>query len=340
MARVLIAGCGYVGTELGLRLVDRGHAVWAVRQRASLLPPELHPHSADLTDPDAVAKLPFPFDFVVFAAAPAAGTEEAYEQAYIHALSRVLEAASNRRPPKRVLLTSSTSVYAQSDGGWVDESSPTHPSSFRGTIVLQAEEILRHSGSSFSILRLGGIYGPERTSLLDRVLAGEAVLTPGSSRYTNRIHRDDAASALLHLLELDPCAEVYVGGGRRAGRARRSPAVGRRSYRIAPPGRQLPRSRVAAEPGFPRSQQTLLQRTTSRQRFPIPVSQLSTGILRPPRPAFPKSVYIARAHSVRWPGAPTQAYWAICRGARGRLANAVSGQKGPRYVREVWKTLV
>lgn len=211
MARVLIAGCGYVGTELGLRLVDRGHAVWAVRQRASLLPPELHPHSADLTDPDAVAKLPFPFDFVVFAAAPAAGTEEAYEQAYIHALSRVLEAASNRRPPKRVLLTSSTSVYAQSDGGWVDESSPTRPSSFRGTIVLQAEEILRHSGSSFSILRLGGIYGPERTSLLDRVLAGEAVLTPGSSRYTNRIHRDDAASALLHLLELDPCAEVYVG---------------------------------------------------------------------------------------------------------------------------------
>jgi nucleoside-diphosphate-sugar epimerase len=117
--------------------------------------------------------------------------------------------------PRRVLFVSSTAVYGDADGGWVDESTTTTPGGFSGRVLREAEELLlsrlRGTGSVGVVLRLGGIYGPGRTRLIDQVRSGTAVI-PDEPRFTNRIHRDDAAAAMVHLASMaaDP-APIYVG---------------------------------------------------------------------------------------------------------------------------------
>lgn len=215
MARVLIAGCGYVGTELGIQLVGRGHEVWALRRRAAGLPSELRAIAADLGDPASLRSLPWPFETIFFTAAAGERSDDAYLSIYVRALETLLDVivqASGRSLPQRVFYTSSTSVYGQSSGEWVDETSPTEPRHFTGLRVLEGEEILHSSGLPVTTVRLGGIYGPGRTALLRSVLEGRAALGGAAGRrFTNRIHRDDAAAALTHLSSLEFPRDLYIG---------------------------------------------------------------------------------------------------------------------------------
>ncbi len=213
--RVLIAGCGDVGTALGQRLAAAGHKVWGLRRDPAGLPPEIRPLAADLTDPSSLAALPEGIEAVAYTAAAGASTATAYEAAYVQGLRNLLAALTARRAPVgRVLFTSSTSVYSQSAGEWVDETSPTQPQAgpqgFAGRTLLEAEGILREAPFQSVALRLGGIYGPNRTRLLRQVLAGEARL-PAAPAFTNRIHRDDCAGALAHLLTLEHPEPLYLG---------------------------------------------------------------------------------------------------------------------------------
>jgi nucleoside-diphosphate-sugar epimerase len=107
------------------------------------------------------------------------------------------------------VFVSSTSVYGQSAGEWVDETSPTEPRAFSGRRVLEGEALARASGTQSVAVRFGGIYGPGRTRLLDEVAAGRARWRPG--HFTNRIHRDDCAGVLQHVLELAAPESVYLG---------------------------------------------------------------------------------------------------------------------------------
>jgi nucleoside-diphosphate-sugar epimerase len=106
-------------------------------------------------------------------------------------------------------------VYGDAGGGWVDEGTTPAPGGFSGRILREAEELLtkrlRGTGTAPVVLRLGGIYGPGRTRLIDQVRGGTAVV-PAHPRYTNRIHRDDAARAIVHLCTMaEEPAPVYVG---------------------------------------------------------------------------------------------------------------------------------
>ena len=133
-------------------------------------------------------------------------------KAHVDGLANLLGALeARRRPPRRVLFTSSTSVFHQRDGSWVDETSPTEPSHHRGRVMLEAEARLARSRLCGVGLRLGGIYGPGRTRLVDSVRAGRATWDPRGAQYTNRIHRDDAAAALAHLARLAEPAPLYLG---------------------------------------------------------------------------------------------------------------------------------
>jgi nucleoside-diphosphate-sugar epimerase len=71
--------------------------------------------------------------------------------------------------------------------------------------------VLRESGGPGVVLRLGGIYGPGRTRLVESVRDGSASIAPGPPRYTNRIQRDDCAGATAHILRLAEPAPIYVG---------------------------------------------------------------------------------------------------------------------------------
>jgi nucleoside-diphosphate-sugar epimerase len=110
---------------------------------------------------------------------------------------------------------SSTAVYGDAGGGWIDERTTPEPGGFSGRTIREAEELLysrlRGTGITPVVLRLGGIYGPGRTRLIDQVRGGTAVI-PAASRFTNRIHRDDAAAAIVHLCTMAVVpAPVYLG---------------------------------------------------------------------------------------------------------------------------------
>jgi nucleoside-diphosphate-sugar epimerase len=212
MVKVLIAGCGYVGSALGAALVADGDVVYGLRRRVVSLPAGVQPIEADLAVAKTLRDLPAELDFVVYSASPGGSDDALYRTAYVEGLARLLEAlAAQRQNPRRIFLLSSTSVYGQEKGEWVDEDSPTEPRDFRGRRILESEGLLAASGQAFTLVRLGGIYGPQRASMIERVRSGRAVFTRGSPRYTNRIHRDDCAGALRHLMRLPAPESLYLG---------------------------------------------------------------------------------------------------------------------------------
>lgn len=211
---VLIAGCGDVGTETGLRLAAAGHRVIGWRRNPQKLPPQLEAVAADLTGD--LPTIPDDVRTVIITASAPVREPEAYRAAYLGA-ARNIAAALTRDAvvPERVLYVSSTAVYGESRGGVVDESTDPAPPSWRGEVQVEAEALLAEhfadTGTAFTALRLGGIYGPGRTMLIDRVTSGRAVV-PAEPTFTNRIHRDDAAEAIVHLTQrvTDPAA-LYLG---------------------------------------------------------------------------------------------------------------------------------
>ena len=201
-----------MGTALGGLLVGEADTVWGLRRRPASLPIGIRRFEADLSVPRSLRDLPSGLDELIYAVSPGGYDDAHYRAAYVEGPRRLLEALDQQgQKLRRVLLVSSTSVYAQTDGSWVDESSPTEPENFSGRRVLEGEEIVRRAPWPAIILRLGGIYGPRRTRLIDRVRSGSALYSAGPPRYTNRIHRDDCAGALRHLLRLPEPETLYLG---------------------------------------------------------------------------------------------------------------------------------
>ena len=211
LPRVLIAGCGDVGTALGLLLCERGHEVHGARRAAHRLPAPLRPLSIDLTDRRAVEQAIPDADIVVYAVAAGRRDEEAYRRAYVDGVGALLDVVEHRaEPPRRVFFVSSTSVYGERDGEWIDEAAPVRPSGFAGESLVEGEQRMLASPIPATVVRFAGIYGPDRGWLIRRARAG-ACCNDDPLRFTNRIHRDDCAGVLAHLIGRDQVDDVYIG---------------------------------------------------------------------------------------------------------------------------------
>jgi nucleoside-diphosphate-sugar epimerase/8-oxo-dGTP pyrophosphatase MutT (NUDIX family) len=195
--RLLIAGCGFLGLALARRASRAGWCVTGVthsaESAAAIAGEPLVARECDLSVPAEVETLGA-FDAVVHCASSGRGGAEAYRRVYVEGARNLLAAL---RVP--LVFASSTSVYAQVEGEWVTEESPAEPPRETGGLLREAEEIALASGGVAA--RLAGLYGPARSVLLRKFLAGEAVIEGDGRRWLNQIHREDAASALLHLLE-------------------------------------------------------------------------------------------------------------------------------------------
>lgn len=194
MARVLIAGCGYVGEAAAHQFHARGWEVegWTGSiESAGKLAGRFYPVRA-VNIAYAVAPIP-DVDVVIQSVSSRGGDEEQYRRLYLGG-ARNLAAAF---PDATFLFTSSTSVYGQTNGSVVDETSAAEPIHAKGKILRETEDVVRAAGGI--VLRLGGIHGPGRSAVVTKLLRGEAPRAPG--RFINHIHRDDIVSALLLLAE-------------------------------------------------------------------------------------------------------------------------------------------
>jgi len=214
--RVLVIGCGYVGLELGRRLASQGHTVFGLRRTVAgtgeMTGAGIQPLAADITRPETLAPLPAPFDWVVHCVSSSRRGAETYRTVYLEGMRQVLNWLESR-PPEAFAYTSSTSVYGQTSGDWVDESSPADPGTEAGEALVATEALVLDAARARRlpgcVLRVAGIYGPGRGHLFHQFLAGEARIQGDGSRWINMIHRDDVASALEAALERGTPGEVY-----------------------------------------------------------------------------------------------------------------------------------
>jgi nucleoside-diphosphate-sugar epimerase len=207
--KVLIAGCGDVGNALAKRLLADDCEVWGVRRRIDALAPGVRPWRIDLTDAGSFDAPPATFDYLIYTASADRRDEAHYRSVYVDGLRTLLDALRAAASPlRRVFFTSSTAVYGQSGGEWVDEGSVTEPARFNGRVLLEAEALVRNAPETGINVRLSGIYGPGRTRLVRKVRDEEALAT---GAWTNRIHVDDCAGALHHLMRLRYPESLYLG---------------------------------------------------------------------------------------------------------------------------------
>ena len=180
-----------------------------MRRQIDALARGIKPWRIDLTDPGSFTAPPAAFDYLFYTASADRRDEDHYRAVYVDGLCDLLSALRDAGSPlRRVFFTSSTAVYGQSEGEWVDESSVTDPLRFNGHVLLEAEAVLREAPETGISVRLSGIYGPGRTRLVRKVWNGEATATGG---WTNRIHVEDCAGALHHLMRLENPEALYLG---------------------------------------------------------------------------------------------------------------------------------
>jgi len=208
MPRILIAGCGYVGEATANLFHSAGWNVegWVHSKesaaRLSAKPYSLH--VIDVSQRGDVAKRPEAFDAVIHCASSRGGDAEVYREIYLNGARHLLETF----PQAKILFTSSTSVYAQRDGSRVTEESETKPLRETSRILLEVEKLVLEKGGI--VVRLAGIYGPQRSALLSKFLNGTATIDPNNDRFVNQVHRDDIASALFLLLNrAQTSAQIY-----------------------------------------------------------------------------------------------------------------------------------
>jgi len=214
--RVLIIGCGYLGRPLGAELVRLGHEVFGLTRSggadAALRERGIQPLAADITRRQDLEGLPARFDWVVNTVSSSQGGAEEYRRIYVEGTRNVLqwlEAA----PPRKMVYTGSTSVYGQTDGSLVKESSPTEPDNELGRLLLAAEALLLEAARAKKVpavvLRAAGIYGPGRGHLFQQYLKDQARIPGRGQRLVNMIHRDDLAAAILAALQSGRPGEIY-----------------------------------------------------------------------------------------------------------------------------------
>jgi len=219
----MILGCGDIGQRLAQQPTLANWRIIGVRRNAPTISGPLAAHKdfsyrqADLTQIDQLLDtLPEQLDYLVVTMTPSERTEAGYQAAYVET-AQVLQLALEQKKlqPKRIFFISSTSVFGQCEGEEVNEQSPAQPKSYAGQTLLKAEAIYQHGPHSSSVVRFSGIYGPGRFRLIEQALAAQPAATAANPQYSNRLHIEDCAAILQHLLnqceqgvQLEP---LYIG---------------------------------------------------------------------------------------------------------------------------------
>lgn len=207
---LLVIGCGDIGGRIP-QFLDAFWSITGLNRSARGSSDRVHYFSADYQKPATlIQSWPDLCDELVLTLTPSSYTDEGYQSGYVEGCKAILEAIDSvpaPAKPQRIVFLSSTSVYGQNDGSWIDEKSPTNPTHFNGQRLLEAEETLLQAGIPVLNLRCSGLYGPNRYRLLNQLWQGKSSrLSP--HHYTNRVHVDDCAAIIAHQLNADSRSNV------------------------------------------------------------------------------------------------------------------------------------
>jgi nucleoside-diphosphate-sugar epimerase len=201
MAKILIIGCGAIGAQLAHILSANGHQVTGLRRN----PPQTDTgnvdyFAGDITAPADLEDLPTDFDTLYFIVSPDGRNEQSYRAIYESGLNNLLNKFSLAGSNPHWIFVSSTSVYGQSQGEWVDEDSIAQPDNVTSQLIRQAEQKLMALDAGNIVVRFSGIYGPGREYLL-RMARQAPSIQQNPPYFTNRIHQQDCIGVLAFLLE-------------------------------------------------------------------------------------------------------------------------------------------
>lgn len=211
---LLIFGCGFLGLRAAKLWQEHGGSVRAVTRsitKAShLRDTGIQPIVFDLMDTDGLTRAlsDLTVDGVLYCVGYDRGSAVSKESLYIDGLTNAMRAVGNRA--SRWVYVSSSSVYGQDDGSWVDEESPTEPTSEGGQICLNAERRLRDHWPTATILRMSGLYGPERSLVRADQLRQGHPIAGNPDAWLNLIHGDDAAAACVAALTAPSTGPLYM----------------------------------------------------------------------------------------------------------------------------------
>lgn len=194
LSRVLVVGCGAIGTQLAHKLSEQGHAVTGLKRHPPASDGRIDYIAADITSPADVANISPDFEYVFFILSADGRTEKDYRDIYETGLQNML----NKFARQRWFFVSSTSVYGQSKGEWVDENSPAQPDNVTSQLIRQAERQVMDLSPLNIIVRFSGIYGPGRGHLL-KMVRQRPLVQQQPPYFTNRIHQQDCVGVLAFL---------------------------------------------------------------------------------------------------------------------------------------------
>jgi nucleoside-diphosphate-sugar epimerase len=208
--RLLIAGCGALGMELARLAASQGYTCFGLRRRPPAPSDCLTWVVGDVLRAEAL-ELPDNLSAVVYAVSADSRSPERYRAAYVDGLASLLTALARRagRLP-RCLFVSSTAVWGQTDGAWVDEETPVAPGDACAEQLVAGEDTLARLAADGASLRAGGLYGAGRNYALERARSGMPLAAGAEQRWTNRIHLHDAARAILALLQTPRLRSPYA----------------------------------------------------------------------------------------------------------------------------------
>lgn len=207
MAKILIIGCGDIGYPAGMALQAAGHQITGLKRQPDQLDSDFPMIRADICQVESLKNVQLDFDAVLFIVSPDNRQESAYQRLFGDGLNNVLAHFAKGDKPPKWLMVSSTSVYGQNQGEWVDENSATQPDNPCSQWLVAAEQSLWADNPENCIVRFSGIYGAGRESLLRRAASGASVQY-NPPLYTNRIHRDDCVAVLVFLIEKQLLGEL------------------------------------------------------------------------------------------------------------------------------------
>jgi len=198
--KILIVGCGDLGGEVATLLSRNGHEVIGFSRSAKPIQ-DVTMLQGDVTIPKSLLPLiTIKPTIVIYCVAANGQTDAQYKAHYVDGLSNILATQRNNEVLKHVFFVSSTRVYGQKTDELLDESSPAIASDFGGERLLESERLLNTLTCNSTVLRLSGIYGQGRLRMIG--LASQPNNWPPDNSWTNRIHRDDAARFIVHLIQM------------------------------------------------------------------------------------------------------------------------------------------